>query len=438
MILKVKNAKNLQVIVKAPSSKSYSHRAVILASLAKGESKLSNVLLSEDVISSINVCKLLGANITQKDDVLVVKGTGGNLHNSSEGIIDLGNSGTTLRLITSISGLSDNSVTLSGDKSLQTRPMGPLLKSLESLGVITESVNNNDKAPIKVYPGYEGGLTSISGSISSQFISSILISGPLSSKGVELSVLPDFVSKPYVNMTIDIMNKFGVNIERLEYNKHNDCEKPIKSCAIEKFLIKPNSYKSTDYIVEGDYSSASYLLSACAICGGEVTVTDLFEDSKQGDKLILNILFKMGCEVICSEDKVTLKSDGNLKGVNVNLSNAPDLICTVAVLASLAEGETIISGVKHGRLKETDRISTCCEELKKLNVNLIENEDGMVIEGGVSDGEVESHHDHRLAMAFSLIGLKNNVVIKDGEVFNVSFPNFIEAMDEIGIDLELE
>ena len=290
MILKVKNAKNLQGIVKAPSSKSYSHRAVILASLAKGESKLSNVLLSEDVISSINVCKLLGANITQKDDVLVVKGTGGNLHNSSEGIIDLGNSGTTLRLITSISGLSDNSVTLSGDKSLQTRPMGPLLKSLESLGVITESVNNNDKAPIKVYPGYEGGLTSISGSISSQFISSILISGPLSSKGVELSVLPDFVSKPYVNMTIDIMNKFGVNIERLEYNKHNDCEKPIKSCAIEKFLITSNSYKSTDYIVEGDYSSASYLLSACAICGGEVTVTDLFEDSKHNLILLYPLL----------------------------------------------------------------------------------------------------------------------------------------------------
>lgn len=436
MILKVKNVSKIQGKVKAPSSKSYSHRAVILASLAKGESNLYNVLLSEDVKSTLSACESLGAKIINKKDHLQVIGGNGKLHNTSKDFIDLGNSGTSLRLLTSIAGLSDNTVQFSGDDSLLTRPMNPLLNALKDLGVKTESLNG--KAPIKVYPGYVGGKTSIPGNISSQFISSILISAPLSKDGVCLSVLPEFVSKPYVNMTIDIMEKFGVKIEEFEINKHEDCNKTIKSCSIDQFQIPSAIYQGINYQVEGDYSSASYLLAACAICGGEITVSNLFKDSKQGDKYILNILAKMGCEIESGEDFVKIQSNGKLKGVEVNLSNAPDLILTVAALGCLASGDTLITGVKHGRLKETDRIATSCMELKKLGVDLVEFEDGMLIHGGVNDGIVKSHRDHRLAMAFTLIGLKHNITIKDGEVFNVSYPNFLTSMGEIGVELELK
>lgn len=437
MNLKVKNISNIGGEVKAPPSKSYSHRAVILASLADGTSKIHDILFSQDVLSSINACRALGANITKKDDYLEVIGTNGKLHNSSEVPIDLGNSGTTLRLMTSIASLADNEVILTGDDSLQTRPMEILTESLASLGVCAASINGNGKAPILIKPGYVGGETSILGNVSSQFISSILISAPLSENGVDLFVLPEFKSRPYVNMTYDIMAKFGVKIENEFFVRHDDCDRESKNCRIDEFKISKQEYKSCDYVVEGDYSSASYLLAAVAIYGGKAKILNLFKDSKQGDKLILDILRQMGAKIEIFDDYVEISSEGNLKGIDVDLSNAPDLLITVAILAALADGTTNITGVKHARVKETDRIATTCSELKKLGCKLKEFEDGMSIEGGICSGVVDSHKDHRLAMAFSLVGLKHDIEIKNGEVFDVSFPNFIEAMSEIGVELEL-
>lgn len=437
MILKVKNISEIGGVVKAPPSKSYSHRAVILASLAKGKSKLYDMLYSEDTLSSIRVCEALGAQITKNEDYLEVIGTGGKLHNSSSEPIDLANSGTTLRLMTSVAALSDNEVILTGDDSLKTRPMGLLMDALYSLGVKTESLNDNDKAPILIKPGYLGGETNIYGNVSSQFISSILISAPLSKLGVSLFVLPEFKSRPYVNMTLDIMKKFGVNPLKIYYLKHDNCDKEVKSCKIDEFKVTKQDYVACDYTVEGDYSSASYLLSLIAINGGKAKVKNLFRDSKQGDKVILDILQRMGATVVRGEDYVEIASDGNLKAIDVDLSNAPDLLITVAVLAAMAEGTTNITGVAHARVKETDRIDTTCRELEKLGCKLTEYEDGMSITGGVTSGVVDSHADHRLAMAFSLIGLKHDIQINDGEVFDVSFPNFIEAMAELGFELEL-
>lgn len=438
MKLKVKNISKIGGVVKAPPSKSYSHRAVILASLAKGTSKLYDMLYSEDTLASIRVCKALGAKINKTDDYLEVVGTGGKLHNSSTEPIDLANSGTTLRLMTSISALSDNEVILTGDESLQTRPMGLLMDALMPLGIETESLNDNDKAPILIKPGYVGGETNIYGNVSSQYISSIIISSPLSDKGVTLYVLPEFKSKPYVNMTLDIMRKFGVKSLRGYYLKHEACDKEHQSCRIDEFKVKKQDYVACDYTVEGDYSSASYLLALIAINGGKAKIRNLFRDSKQGDKYILDILQKMGATIIRGEDYVEIASNGDLKAIDVNLSNAPDLLITVAVLAAMAEGTTNITGVAHARVKETDRIDTTCRELEKLGCKLVEHEDGMSITGGVSSGVVDSHGDHRLAMAFSLIGLKHDIEITNGEVFDVSFPNFIESMAELGFELELE
>ena len=423
--------------MKAPPSKSYSHRAVILASLAKGTSKLYDMLYSEDTLASIRVCEALGAKINRTDEYLEVIGTGGKLHNSSEAPIDLANSGTTLRLMTSVAALSDNEVTLTGDDSLQTRPMGLLMGALQPLGVETKSLMDNDKAPILIRPGYIGGETNIYGNVSSQFISSILISSPLSENGVTLYVLPEFKSKPYVNMTLDIMRKFGVKTLKGYYLKHESCDKEHQSCRIDEFKIKKQDYVACDYTIEGDYSSASYLLALIAINGGKARIRNLFRNSKQGDKAILDILQAMGAVVVRADDYVEIASDGNLKAIDVDLSNAPDLLITVAVLAAMAEGTTNITGVAHARVKETDRIDTTCRELEKLGCKLTEYEDGMSITGGVTSGRVDSHGDHRLAMAFSLIGLKHEIEITNGEVFDVSFPNFIESMAELGFELEL-
>lgn len=438
MILKVKNISSIGGVVKAPPSKSYSHRAVILASLAKGTSKLYDMLYSEDTLASIRVCESLGAKITRFDDYLEVVGTGGVLHNSSELPIDLANSGTTLRLMTSVAALSDNEVILTGDESLQTRPMGLLMDALWPLGVETKSLKDNDKAPILIKPGYVGGETNVMGNVSSQFISSIIISSPLSEYGVTLYVLPEFKSKPYVNMTLDIMRKFGVRVLKGYYLKHESCDKQYQSCRIDEFKVTRQDYVACDYTVEGDYSSASYLLALIAINGGKAVIRNLFFDSKQGDKLILDILQDMGVTILRGEDYVEIVSDGNLKAVDVDLANAPDLLITVAVLAAMAEGTTNITGVAHARVKETDRIDTTCRELEKLGCKLTEREDGMSITGGVSSGVVDSHGDHRLAMAFSLIGLKHDISITNGEVFDVSFPNFIEVMAELGFELVLE
>ena len=451
MNLKIKNFSKINGSVKAPSSKSYSHRAVILASLAEGKSKLFDVLYSEDVLSSIRACEALGARIDKKKEIILkgdksqtvdyleVYGTGGKLHNNCQDMIDLANSGTTLRIMTSVAALSDNEVIFTGDDSLKTRPMGALIDALELLGVKVESINNNNKAPLKIYPGYPGGEADILGSISSQFISSILISAPLSEKGVELEVYPEFVSKPYVDMTISILEKFGIVIEEEPYQIHETCNKEHTDCLGVKFNVKPQKYIASDYIVEGDFSSASYLLAATAIAGGYVKVENLFSDSKQGDKFILDILEEMGANVTVFDEYVSLRSNGNLKGIDVNLANAPDLLLTVAVLGAVAEGKTTITGVQHGRLKETDRIDTTCRELEKLGCKLEEFEDGMTIYGQtIGDGTVESHNDHRLAMAFSLLGLKHDVEVENGECFDVSFPNFIELMGEIGIEMELK
>ena len=437
MILKVKNISEIGGVVKAPPSKSYSHRAIILAALSKGTSKLYDMLYSEDTLASIRVCKALGAKINKNDNYLEVTGTGGKLHNYSENPIDLANSGTTLRLMTSVSALSDNEVILTGDDSLKTRPMGLLMNALEPLGVKTKSLNDNDKAPILIKPGYDGGETNIMGNVSSQFISSIIISSPLSKNGVTLYVLPEFKSKPYVNMTLDIMRK-GVRTLSGYYLKHDECDKQHQGCRIDEFKVKKQSYLACDYTVEGDYSSASYLLALIAINGGKAKIKNLFRDSKQGDKYILEILQNMGATIIRGEDYVEIASNGDLKAIDVDLSNAPDLLITVAVLAAMAQGTTNITGVAHARVKETDRIDTTCRELEKLGCALEEHDDGMSITGGVKSGVVDSHGDHRLAMAFSLIGLRHDIKITDGEVFDVSFPNFIESMAELGFELELE
>ncbi|NLM02519.1 MAG: 3-phosphoshikimate 1-carboxyvinyltransferase [Methanothermobacter wolfeii] len=419
MDLIVERSEGLSGTVKAPPSKSYTHRAVIVASLAEGRSMIADPLVSEDTLSSLRACRAFGVRIHEEAQGWVVHGSGGALE-TPEDVIDVGNSGTTLRIMTSVAGLAENYTVFTGDESLRKRPMQPLLDALRPLGVTAVSSRMNGLPPIIVRGGFRGGETSIDGRVSSQFISSILIAAPLSG-GVELSVEGEFISRPYVDMTLDVMGRFSVPV----------------SYSDGIFTVEPSVYRAVDYTVEGDYSSASYLAGAAAVAGGEVRIQNLFRDSKQGDMLILDILKDMGADVRRGDDHAVVSSTGELEGVSVDLHNAPDLLPTVAVLGAIAEGRTEIRGVEHARYKETDRIGTCAAELKALGLQVRELKDGMIIQGDITGKTVKSHGDHRLAMAFTLIGLRRGIRIKDGDVFSVSFPDFIEKMNSLGCRLRL-
>ncbi len=423
MELVVEKSSKISGVVKAPPSKSYTHRGVIIASLADGKSILNDPLYSEDTVASLETCEAFGSTIQNLEDQWVVFGTGGDLK-TPQNIIDVKNSGTTLRLMTSVAGLAPNYSVFTGDSSLRTRPMQYLLDALGNLGVAAVSSQGNGRPPIIVKGGLKGGKSSIPGNVSSQFISSLIIAGALAEETVELHVTGEFISEPYVDMTRDVMEKFGV---KADYNSSERI-----------FIVKPQKYRPTEYTVEGDYSSASYLIGAAAVLDGELTIKNLFKDSKQGDKLILDIISQMGADVETKEDEVLIKGNGEIKGINIDLHNAPDLLPTVSALGALAQGTTEINGVEHARFKETDRISTCAQELTKLGVNVKEKNDGMVIEGGVKSGVVESYGDHRLVMAFSLIGLKKGIRIKNAEVHDVSFPKYPMIMNKLGCNMGMK
>jgi len=417
MEMKVQSAKEIAGTVKAPPSKSYTHRAFLMAFLADGVSNIRDPLYSEDTLASLNSGIEMGSTVKRTESFCSIQGVGGKPKTPYD-VLDLKNSGTTMRIMTSLAALTNGYTVLTGDNSLKTRPMQDLLDALKALGVTACSTRKDGKPPIIIKGGFKGGETSIKGNVSSQFISSIIMAAPLAEQPVDLHVEGEFISRPYVMMTLELMNKFGVKVD---YDKTNN-----------SFHIEPQSYRSADYTVEGDYSSASYIIAAAAALRSDVTIKNLMKDSKQGDKIILDIVRDMGCEVKVKNNEVKIKGQGMLNGVDVNLQNAPDLLPTVAALGAMADGTTHIHGVEHARFKETDRIHTCSIELAKLGVSLIEKKDGIQINGGVHGGVVKSHMDHRLAMAFYTIGLKvGGICIQDVSVYKVSFPDFPDIMKKL-------
>ena len=404
-------------VVKAPPSKSYTHRALFISSLAQGDSYLKDPLYSADTMASLEACQSLGCDIKVQDEYCLVKGTGGELK-TPENVLDLKNSGTTLRFLTTMASLAPGCSILTGDKSLRGRPMQVLLDSLYNLGVHAYSTRKNGLPPIVVKNGFKGGKTSINGKVSSQYLSSLLISAPYAEKAVEIQIIDNPVSQPYVEMTLDIMQQFEVKVIR---------PKP------RSFHIENKIYKGKNYTIEGDYSSASYLIAAAAALEGDITLKNLFPDSKQGDKMILDIVQKMGAKIKQKHDQISIQGEGYLKGVDVNLNNSPDLLPTVSALAAIAEGTSHIKGVEHARYKETDRVHTMAQELSKLGVKLTEKPDGLIIQGGAKGGRVESHGDHRLVMALTIVGLvTGGIQIENANVHQVSFPQFIPIMQKLG------
>jgi len=408
--------------VTAPPSKSYTHRAFIIASLAEGESVIENPLLAGDTLSTLNAMRAFGVKIEENKDVLI-HGCGGVLE-TPKGEIDCGNSGTTIRLVSGVAAL-DGMVTLTGDESVKKRPMQPFLDALEQLGVRASSSNGTPPVVIEG-SGIKGGEASIRGDISSQFISSLLTVAPYAKNDVKIKITTPLKSKPYVDVTLDIMEKFGVEVEG-DY---------------ETFDIKAGQrYRGTEYSIEGDYSSASYFFAIAALTGSEITVQNLEGESKQADRLILDILKEMGAKVTVEGREVTVEGN-SLTGIEVDLGDAPDLLPTVAALGCRAKGETVIKNVGHARYKETDRLAACTKEFRKFGVTIDEYKDGMSITGTekLTGSEVKSYGDHRMAMALTVLGAsaKGKTVVDDVACVSISFPGFFRALNQVGMKIEIE
>ena len=416
MNCKVEKSKISGEIV-CPSNKSYTHRAIFLASLAGNNSRVENVLLSADTNATIDACKKFGAEMEIEDSSIVIKepikfGT-------KVPEINAENSGTTIRIASGIASLFSEEIVLTGDSSLQKRPMLPLLEALSSIGAQCDSTNG--KPPIKVKGKILGGDVTIPGDLSSQFISALLISAPLTENGINLTIEGNLVSKPYLDATIATMRKFGVSVQTLiPYKKYN---------------IVPQIYKSTAFTVPIDFSSLALLLSAAVLNGDEVIVEGSIGNLPQGDEVFIDILEQLGVNVIISNEEIKVKLPQKLKGGRFDLSNSPDLLPPLAILSLKASNPIEIVNVKHARLKETDRIAIISRELVKLGIRIQEKDDGLILEPPekLIGAKLNSENDHRLFMAFCIAGMfVGDCTITDPESVKVSYPNFIEEMNRLG------
>ena len=399
-----------------PPNKSYTHRAIFLASLADGKRVIKNVLYSRDTNATISTCKSFGATIIQDNSSLTVNGIK-EVKSPSE--IDASNSGTTIRIAAAIAALGKGKTVLSGDESLRQRPMQPLLDALESIGAKCSSANG--KPPISITGKANGGEVTIPGNISSQFVSALMIMSPLTENGLVLTIDGDLVSKPYLDATITSMKKFGVTVKTV---------KPYKN-----YIISQQKYKPTAFTVPSDFSSLAMLLSASILLGDNITIKTTIDDLPQADKAIFDILKSLGIIVNIEKDNVTVQSQKPLNGGKFDLSNSPDLLPPLAILSLKSSKPIHIFNVKHARYKETDRIAILARELKKLGVSVEEKEDGLILESTdkLHSADLNSENDHRLFMAFCIAGMYvGSCTVSDPGSIDVSYPNFISDLKRVG------
>ena len=421
MNCKVEKSK-IKGIIDCPSNKSYTHRGIFLASLAGNNSKVDNVLFSADTKATIEACKKFGAIIEVKESSIIVKESINLASKVSE--INTENSGTTIRIAIGIASLFSKEITLTGDESLQKRPMQPLLDALSSIGAKCSSTDG--KPPVKIQGSVLGGKITIPGNLSSQFISSLLITAPLTKNGINLTIEGDLVSKPYLDATIATMRKFGVSVQTLiPYKKYN---------------ITPQIYKNTTFNVPIDFSSLALLLSFTVLNGEDIVIKGSMGNLPQGDEAFIDFLEQLGVSVIIDNNEIKIKSPEKLKGGRFDLRNSPDLLPPLAILSLITSKPIEIVNVKHARLKETDRIAILARELPKIGIIVEEKEDGLILKssGNLTGAKLNSENDHRLFMAFCIAGtFIGNCVVTDSKSVEVSYPNFIEEMNRLGAKIEI-
>jgi len=403
-----------------PGSKSITNRALVCAALASGRSRLRGALESDDTQVMFEALRVLaGKSVVERtgDDIQVV-GTQGRFTNANAELW-VGNSGTTIRFLTAMLCASHGDFRLDGVPRMRQRPIGDLLHALRQLGANVETEYQNEAPPVLVHAqGLSGGRAGVRGSISSQYLSGLLLAAPYARNEVRLEVEGELVSRPYVDMTIAVMRAFGVSVRSPD--SHTFC------------IPAPACYQGADYPIEPDASAASYFWAAAAITGGSMTVIGLSRQSLQGDVAFVDCLRDMGCSVCDTPDGIAV-TGGKLRGIDVNMNAISDTVQTLAAVALFAEGPTTIRGVAHIRHKETDRIGDLARELRRLGADVNENEDGLTIVPGPLRGvELQTYDDHRMAMSFALVGLRvPNVLIANPDCTQKTYPGFFDDLESV-------
>ncbi|MDO5674844.1 MAG: 3-phosphoshikimate 1-carboxyvinyltransferase [bacterium] len=400
-----------------PGSKSLSQRALLAAALAKGDSLLHDPLDSEDTRLLAEALQSFGVAVDCSDArCWRVRGCGGRLQVPA-GPIYLGNNGTATRLLTSVAALAEGRVQITGDARMAERPIAPLMEALQGWGVSISSDQGNGCPPLTIEAkGIQGGATELAAGQSSQYLSSLLLVAPYATaQAAEITVAGRLYSKPYVEMTLAVMRDFGVEVKT--------------DAALSRFVIPQGGYRGRSYAVEGDASSASYFFAAAAICNGRVRVENLPQPSLQGDAKFVELLERMGCRIDRRGKGICVEGSPELRAIEADMADMPDVAPTLAVVAAFARGRSSICNIAHLRVKECDRVSAVVQELRRLGVEVQEEEDAMHIQGqsgaGLHGARIQTYHDHRMAMSFALAGLRiSGVEIEGEECVAKSFPDF--------------
>ena len=411
----------LSATVQVPGSKSLTNRALLIAALARGTTCLGNALFSDDSEYFASALKSLGFEIKIDADhrEMIVYGLGGTIP-AHKAELFIGNAGTAARFLSAFLTLGNGEFILDGEPRMRERPIGDLVDSLTQLGAVLQP-SSTLAPPVKITAsGLPGGRTTIAGDISSQFLSALLMISPYAKKTVEIFLSTDLSSKPYVEMTLGIMKEFGIDVNRDGYKS---------------FSIQTGQYHAIDsYPIESDASAASYFFAAPAICGGSLRVENISRMSRQGDIGFLQILEQMGCIVSEAGNAITITGTPTLHGVDVNMGDIPDTAQTLAAIAPFACTPTRIRGIASARVKESDRVSATCTELLRLGVRVEEYPDGMTIYPNSEwhPAEIQTYNDHRMAMAFSLIGLRvPGVTIQNPGCVSKTFPDFFRVLETL-------
>lgn len=412
----------VQASVCVPGSKSLTNRALLLAALADGTTHLTNALFSDDSRYFADALLALGFELALDEarSEMTVTGLGGRIP-SSKADLFIGNAGTAARFLSAFLTLGQGVFTLDGDARMRERPLGDLVDALAQCGAQLAPLVPGGKdicPPIRITAsGLLGGKTRVAGDISSQFLSALLMVAPYARAALEIEVTGRLNSKPYVDMTLAVMQEFGVSVERDGYRR---------------FTVPRARYAPrATYPVEPDASAASYFFAIPALCGGSLLVENLRRDSKQGDIAFLDVLARMGCSVEETREGLRVTGGGQLRGLEVDMRDIPDTAQTLAAIAPFASSPTRIRGIASARLKETDRVAATCAELSRLGVRVEEQEDGLTIYPcqAIRPATVHTYNDHRMAMAFSLVGLRApGVRIQDPDCVSKTFPGFFETL----------
>jgi 3-phosphoshikimate 1-carboxyvinyltransferase len=404
------------VKVAAPPAKAHTLRALFMAALAEGRSELVEPLMGEDQRHAIDCLRALGAGIEIGEGRVTVEGTAGELHPSIP-TLDVGESGVTMNFLTAVACLADEPVVLDGVPRIRQRPIAEIAAGMRQLGCRIEHLQEDGFPPVRVVAGgIPGGTARMSGAIISQYFSAMLTAAPYSRDEVTVECTDEMTEKPYLDITISMMHEFGIDVERDGY----------------AWFRVPNGipYRGRLLRIEGDYSSASFFFAAAAVCGATVTVTNLNHDSVQGDRRFLDLIAEMGCQVGAIEDGYVV-TGGELRAIEADMRDVPDLVPPLAVAAAFADGETRLTNIGQLRHKECDRLAVMASELGKMGVRALCDETSLTIVGGEPQGaSIDPHNDHRIAMSFAVAGLATgSQTIQDETCVAKSFPDFWERLE---------